>query len=69
MTRTEHLQWCKDRALELLNNGNIAAGTSDMIKHPETNKTMQNGLSHPILMRALLTNDQRRCIAAIEGFN
>ncbi len=45
--RAEHLQWCKDRAIEILdNNGNpIEAYTSfisDMSKHPET-------MNHPAI--------------------
>lgn len=40
MTRAEHLQWCKDRALEYINAGDtsqaFASFNSDMSKHPET---------------------------------
>jgi hypothetical protein len=40
MDRAEHLQWCKDRALEYTKAGDItqafASFTSDMSKHPET---------------------------------
>jgi hypothetical protein len=40
MTRAEHLQWCKDRALEYVDagdlNGAIASMTSDLRKHKET---------------------------------
>jgi hypothetical protein len=40
-TRAEHLQWCKDRAIEILDNGGTpgvayASFTSDMNKHDET---------------------------------
>lgn len=39
-TRAEHLQWCKDRAMEYVNAGDgdaaFASFTSDMRKHPET---------------------------------
>lgn len=73
MTRKEHLQWCKDRALQYLNEGKIAQGmasfTSDMTKHPETEATLNNGLSHAIIMNALMTNSQSECIKCIEGFN
>lgn len=73
MTRSEHLQWCKDRALELINKGHIAEGmasfTSDMGKHPETNETLQDGLSHQIIMLALFTNNSSDCANAINGFN
>ena len=40
MDRTEHLQWCKDRALEYVNIGDmpqaVASMCSDLSKHPET---------------------------------
>jgi hypothetical protein len=39
-TREEHLQWCKDRALEYLDAGDIVDAitsmASDLDKHPET---------------------------------
>lgn len=39
-TRTEHLQWCKDRANEYVNRGDLtnafSSFQSDMTKHPET---------------------------------
>lgn len=38
--RSEHLQWCKDRAMEYVNDGDMqqafASFQSDMTKHPET---------------------------------
>lgn len=40
MTRAEHLAWCKQRALEYADQGNvantIASMASDLRKHPET---------------------------------
>lgn len=40
MNRTEHLQWCKDRAIEYVKAGDLknafASFQSDMTKHPET---------------------------------
>jgi hypothetical protein len=40
MTRAEHLQWAKDRALEYADQGDVANAvsslTSDLRKHPET---------------------------------
>jgi hypothetical protein len=39
-TRAEHLQWCKDRALEYADRGDtvnaMASMTSDLQKHPDT---------------------------------
>jgi len=41
-TRAEHLAWCKERALEYLDEGDVqqafASFASDMSKHPETAK-------------------------------
>jgi len=40
MTRNEHLQWCKDRAMEYVSIEDtkqaFASFSSDMSKHPET---------------------------------
>lgn len=40
MTRTEHLEWCKKRALEYVDVGDLqqsfASMGSDLNKHPET---------------------------------
>ncbi len=40
MTRAEHLQWCKTRAIEYVNAGDnqqaFASMASDLGKHPET---------------------------------
>jgi hypothetical protein len=40
MTREEHLEWCKQRAREYLDRGELADAVasmgSDMDKHPET---------------------------------
>tara|TARA_R110000744_G_scaffold338330_1_gene443527 strand:- start:51 stop:272 length:222 start_codon:yes stop_codon:yes gene_type:complete len=73
MTRSEHLQWAKDRAKELLNAGDIAGGmasfTSDMGKHEATNETLQNGISQAIIMQALMTNNARECVDCVDGFN
>lgn len=73
MTRKEHLQWCKDRAIAYIDNAQLAEGmasfTSDMSKHPETNETLRNGISHPIIMQALMTNNPRACTECVNGFN
>jgi hypothetical protein len=42
MTRAEHLAWCKERALEYVDAGDlpnaVASMTSDLGKHPETQR-------------------------------
>ena len=72
MNRQEHLQWCKDRALEYVNEDDLqnafASFQSDMRKHDET----QNHLALELGMTLLLSNnlaspDQMR--QWIEGFN
>jgi hypothetical protein len=73
ITRTEHLQFCKNRALEILDNGGVAGDAyasfiSDMGKHPET-------ANHPALMMGMMgmlngyyntPNEMRKFI---NGFN
>lgn len=71
MTRQEHLQWCKQRALEYLKTNDInqcaASFMSDMRKHEETAKSMDIG-DRLIMMELMSPNvaSMRRCI---EGFN
>lgn len=71
MTRAEHLQWCKDRALEYLDVGDLnQAATSmisDMSKHPET-AGYPEALNQLVMLELLNRNADgvRRCI---EGFN
>lgn len=40
MNRQEHLQWCKDRAMEYVKRGDLKNGLASMLsdirKHPET---------------------------------
>lgn len=72
MTRTEHMNWAKARAIEAVNNGDIlwafSSIASDLQKHPETQnhsgvqmgimQMMSGGLSTPESMRHF-----------IDGFN
>ncbi len=73
LTRNQHLEWAKARSIELLEKGQIAEGmasfTSDLSKHPEATEIVKNPLYHPIIMQALMTNDAKQCIAAVDGFN
>lgn len=72
MTREEHLAWCKKRALEYLDKGDvenaIASMMSDMQKHDETKLISGSMLSAMGLTIAMTRNpqDARRYI---EGFN
>jgi hypothetical protein len=72
MTRAEHLQWCKDRALEILQEGDIpgawASFVSDMGKHVETRGHMALELGHGLLFSGH-NNDATKMRRFIEGFN
>lgn len=71
-TRAEHLKWCKQRALEYVDAGDLANAfgsfVSDMKKHPET-------INHPTLqMGARLLanghlNSETQMRHWINGFN
>ena len=71
MTRQEHLQWCKNRALEYLNRGDlvnaIASMLSDLSRHDETRdigeKLRQLGMLY------VINNDSAGARRFIEGFN
>lgn len=72
MTRADHLAWCKQRALEYCDKGDVgqafASMASDMDKHPETagHKAIEIGIL--MLMSGALSSapEMRRFI---EGFN
>lgn len=70
MTREEHLAWCKKRALEYLNQGDvvnaITSMLSDLSKHPET-----QGVGEKMSMLGLMYASQYDADGArrfIEGF-
>ena len=72
MNRSEHLQWCKDRALEYVIQGDngqaFASFMSDMSKHKETltHKALEIGMT--LLLGGHLTTEiQMR--DWIKGFN
>ena len=72
MNRQEHLEWCKKRALEYVNDGDLvnAFGSmvSDLTKHPET-------LNHPALQMGIALrangnlNTENEMRDFIDGFN
>ena len=72
MTREEHLQWCKDRAMQYVNDGDLvnAVGSmmSDINKHEET---ADKGLGMLGIMAAMeaTKGNRREVIRYIEGFN
>lgn len=71
-SREEHLDWCKNRAIELVNDGNLqeayASMCSDLSKHPETmnHSAMELGL---MLMVSGNLSTKDEMIKFIEGFN
>lgn len=70
-TRAEHLAWCKKRALEYCDAGDVrqawASMASDMRKHPETENHMALELGFFMLMHHNPTTAEMR--EFIEGFN
>lgn len=72
MTRAEHLQWCKDRALEYANANDLqqafASMASDLRKHPETKSHPGIQLGIALLMNGHL-DTKNKMIKYFEGFN
>lgn len=72
MTREEHLSWCKKRALEYVDSGDLANAyasmASDLNKHPETERHSAITIGMALLMNGHLdTAEKMRKF--IEGFN
>lgn len=72
MDRAAHLAWCKKRALEYVDNGDVqnafASMASDMGKHPETQGHAAIELGMMQLMAGMLQSpDEMRRF--INGFN
>ena len=70
MTRSEHMQWCKERALAYLPGSPtdaVSSMASDMLKHQETKDTQ------PMLLMLGLMAAQSGNVAEVErwitGFN
>lgn len=71
-TRAEHLAWCKKRAFEYVDMGDLsqayASMASDLGKHPETQDHPAIGLGMMLMMGGnLQTEAEMRKF--IEGFN
>jgi len=72
MNRAEHLQWSKDRAIEIAENGDLseafASFMNDMSKHPEleNHKALEIG-TFLLIVGCLSTEIQM--INWIQGFN
>ncbi len=72
VTRAEHLQWCKDRAMQYVKKGDyqqaFASMGSDLNKHPETANHSAMKLGLMLLMGEQL-NSMNKMSNFIEGFN
>jgi hypothetical protein len=72
MTRAEHLQWCKDRALGYIESGNVAQAyssmVSDLAKHPETRNHAAIQLGAMLLVGGQLSTPEKMR-EFILGFN
>ena len=71
-SRAEHLQWCKDRALEYVEMGDLkqafASMGSDLRKHPETSRHPGIELGMGLLWTNQL-NTKEKMKKFIQGFN
>lgn len=74
MTRAEHLQWCKDRALAYVRDGDlvnaVASMGSDLTKHPETAPLMHGPLGAMCVFAAMQAHqgDKESVERFINGF-
>ena len=72
MTRQEHLDWCKQRTLEYVNNGDltnaITSMVSDVVKHPETKTHIGIELGMKLSFGGFM-NSTDEVKKWIEGFN
>jgi hypothetical protein len=68
-TRQEHVNWCKQRALEYVEQGDmknaLSSITSDLGKHPET----RNMAQFCVMVGLPETASKERMKRFIEGFN
>ena len=75
MTREEHIGWCKQRAREYVQEGNLLEAVtsmmSDLGKHPETRERAGGALAMLGLMalQQAQAGDRDGVVRYIEGFN
>lgn len=72
MTRAKHLAWCKRRAHEYLDRGDIANAVtsmmSDLRKHPETEVSSSGSLGM-LAMATIMSGSLADARRFIDGFN
>ena len=70
--RQEHLEWCKERAREYLDRGDVVNGIASMLsdinKHEETQLDSGSALSS-LGMLYVMNNDMAGARRFVEGFN
>lgn len=74
MTRQEHMDWCKKRAMEYVEQGDLLNGVtsmmSDLDKHPETrDKGGALAMLGLLAMQQAQSGDRESVKRYIEGFN
>lgn len=76
MTREEHLQWCKDRAMEYVKRGALLEAVtsmgSDLTKHPETKSSADSPVMAGLFLLACQqaqSGDRDGVVRYIKGFN
>lgn len=75
MTRAEHLQWCKDRAMEYVTHGDlvnaVTSMASDLTKHPETKDSTTGAMGMLFLLatQQAMAGDAAGVKRYIQGFN
>ena len=73
MNRAEHLDWCKERALEYVEAGDLANAMASMVsdlgKHEDTAALVHNTVLMQLGMRAVVQGDEHGVRRWIEGFN
>lgn len=71
MTRQEHLDWCKQRAREYLDKGDVANAVasmmSDLGKHPDTE--VKNPILNMLGIQAAASGNIDEARRYIDGFN
>lgn len=73
MTRAEHLQQCKDRAMEYVNQGEllnaVTSMMSDLEKHPETKSKGVLAALGLMAAQQAQAGDRDGVVRYIQGFN
>ena len=71
MTREEHLNWCKRRAMEYVETNDLSQAVTSMLsdlgKHPDTKKSLD--WASPLGVGILLMKNKQRVVEFIQGFN